>query len=128
MANSRLKYGNSYFHFDRLMNVFRSVDSQLRQQFTSLSGAKEFLSFHTNRRITIGRELSKPGEVAGLRSFWEYAKDGSSFMFERDPELGVYLNFDGSINSNDGLASTHICAQAELYDPQFQNGCKRLYY
>lgn len=107
MANSRLKYGDTFFEFERKMNVFRSVDSQLRNDFTSLNGTKEFLNYHTARRLSIGRELSKPGEVSGLRSFWEYAKDGAAFSFERDPELGLYLNFDGAVYSNDAIDYTY---------------------
>ena len=115
MANSRLKYGNNYFEFDRKLNVFESVDEQLRAQFTSLSGVKEFLNFATKRRLRIGRELSNPGEVSGLRSFWEYAKDGSAFTFERDPELGIYLNCDGEVYSNDGISYTYNGNSEQLY-------------
>jgi len=108
MANSRIKYANSYLEFDRQLNTFESTDTQVRDEFTSMSGTKEFLNYHTKRRIRIGREFGSPGDVTGLRSFFEFAKDGSEFSFERDPDLGTYINFDGEVRANDGLDYTYV--------------------
>lgn len=107
MATPIIKYNNKKFQFQRRLNRYSYSPVAVKLENDTLSGVKEVVSFFNRHRIRVGKDNLTPGEMQQLIRWWKYARDGSSFSFEYDPDIGLYLNFeDSQIKTNDDVSGT----------------------
>ncbi len=102
----QIEYNNIKVLFVRQWNNFAISRRQFRDVIVSGSGIKEYLNAFNQEFIQAVKERLTAQELAELLQFYEYAKDGSSFIFTRDRGLGAYWNFEKTLNNNDENALT----------------------
>ena len=103
----RITYNGINIDFEREFNDFSIKTEQRNALSQAASGKESFLNFYNQDFITASRRLLTGHEQNQLDKFYEYARDGSTFSFERDRNLGTYIPFEGkSLDTNDGTAGT----------------------
>jgi hypothetical protein len=112
----RITYSNINVDLDRGWNSFDVVPMQKQFQSQADSGIRKTYNFFNQKFITATMNHLKPEEREELRSFMEYARDGSTFSIEKDRNLGAVMTFEGKqaaganvgtgLQTNDGTAAT----------------------
>lgn len=103
----RIIYNSINIDLVREWNRFSVRNAVNNVSVQSMAGIQQTANFFDQDFITAERERITAQEVIELEQFYEFAKDGSTFSFERDRNLGTYISFEGkSLNTNDGTAGT----------------------
>ena len=102
----QIEYNSIIVNFVRQWNNFAVRKSQNKIINRAASGVKEELNFYNIDFIQAVKERLTAQELAELLQFYEFAKDGSSFIFLRDRDMGAYWGFEKTLNNNDENALT----------------------
>ncbi len=102
----RITYNSINVDFVRQWNNFAVRKAQNQAISRSAARVRETLNFANQDLIRAVKERLTAQELAELLQFYEFAKDGSSFIFLRDRDLGAYWNFEKTLNNNDENALT----------------------
>lgn len=97
----QIEYNSIIINFVRQWNNFAIRKAQNQAISRSAAGIRETLNFANQDIIQAVKERLTAQELAELLQFYEFAKDGSSFIFTRDRGLGAYWNFEKTLNNND---------------------------
>lgn len=103
----QITYNSIDINFERAWNSFSSVKKEIIGVNMSGSGVKEILSYFNQDFITAAKTLLTAQEVVELLQWYDYVRNGSTFAFTRDRDLGCVIPFEGkSANTNDETAGT----------------------
>ena len=102
----QIEYNSIKVSFVRQWNNFAIRKAQNQAISRSAARVRETLNFANQDLIQAVKERLTAQELAELLQFYEFAKDGSSFIFTRDRDLGAYWNFEKTLNNNDENALT----------------------
>lgn len=106
----------------RAPHRFNHVPVQRNSESTAGSGVEETLEWYTQDHMTYERKRLTGQEIIELARFFEFARDGSSFSWETNRNIGCYIPFEGnSLNTMDGVAPTFTRAATGYYR-QASNG------
>jgi hypothetical protein len=107
MAGGRITYNSIDIDFDREWNSFNLLKAGNLSKVDGMSGVGQTVFFFDRDLITATKSRLSGKETIQLDEFFEYTKDGSSFLFERDRDLGTFINFEGkSPDTNDETTGT----------------------
>ncbi len=115
----QIEYNSIIVNFVRQWNNFSVSKNQTRASLRSGAGIKEYLNFFNQDFIQAVKERLTAQELAELLQFYEFAKDGSSFIFTRDRGLGAYWNFEKTLNNNDENALTFTRTAGEASNASY---------
>ena len=97
----QIEYNGIVINFVRQWNNFAIRKAQKQAISRSAAGIRETLNFANQDFIQAVKERLTAQELAELLQFYEFARDGSSFIFIRDRGMGAYWNFEKTLNNND---------------------------
>ena len=104
--NGQIEYNSIKINFDRGWNEFTFNKIQRRISQESEAGIKQYLNFFNRDLVRAGRERLTAQEMIELLEWYDYVKDGTSFTFLRDRDLGAFWAFEKTLNNNDENALT----------------------
>lgn len=107
MAGGRIKYNSINLDFDREWNGFNLLKAANLSKVDGMSGVGQTVFLFDRDFITATKSRLTGKETIQLDEFFEFTKDGTSFLFERDRDLGAFIKFEGkSPDTNDETTGT----------------------
>lgn len=111
-AQTRIKYGTIHIDFDAARDFSNTPDHRrVTREMTSRQ--REHLNYPTVEKVEALLDFVDAQKIINeLRQFYESVKDGTSFEFWRNRNLGGYWTFENTLRNNDRLAGTFTRAQS----------------
>lgn len=111
----RLTYNSVVIDFDRHLNRYNASQEDFKNVITSGNGSVETSYFYSRYRLELEKQRMSPTIETQIQKFIEYVRQGNSFTFKFDRDLGAYLDFEGGLNTTDAVAGTFVRATTASY-------------
>lgn len=99
MAGGLIEYQGIKIKFPRAWNRFNTRNVVSGSDVQAMSGVEKSVFFFDQDFMVAEKELETGQIINEVERFYEYARDGSTFLIEQDRDIGTYISFEGGGNS-----------------------------